>query len=191
MEFCVYNRPMKEQFVYHIKPDPMQGSILYPLNKLKHLYPDMAIKPLEKYSWRKDLLQRKIPGLDVFWNDVLHFTTLHPIKTFEALKQLRGPVGRTIQIIYVPLKCLEEARCVYFMGSDRSRNSLAEMHPEEIMPFVKSEYEEAQNVSDAQIEKWKENLQNSEPVLFFSRTRHLLYAGALDISGLVTESLAI
>ncbi len=169
----------------------MQGSILYPLNRLKQLHPELAKKPLEKYSWRQDLLQRKIPSLNVLWNDVLHFTTLHPSKTFDALKLLKGSVGKRIQIVHVPVSLLDERRCVYFVGSDRARNNLSEMHTEEVFPFIRTEYQEAQNVSEAQIEKWKENLQKSEPVLLFSRTRHLLYAGELEISGFTVEPLEI
>jgi hypothetical protein len=177
--------------VYHIKPDPMEGSILFPLNKLAKIYPELTKKPMEKYSWRPELLSRKIPGLNVLWNDVLHFSTLHPKYTFQSLRDIKGPVGRTIEIIHVPIELLEPRNCVYFLGSDKVRESLSEMHLEEIRKFIPSEYQEANEVSRDQIAKWKENLQKSEPMLLFSRTRHLLYAGDLDIGGLTIESLEI
>ena len=38
------------EFLYHRVPVNMEGSILYPLNQLKNLHPDIYVEHVKKYA---------------------------------------------------------------------------------------------------------------------------------------------
>ncbi len=65
--------------MYHRKPDDMQGSVLYPLNSLEILSPQVFAKHRQKYEGREHVLDTVIPEpLNCKWNDALHFTAVPP-----------------------------------------------------------------------------------------------------------------
>jgi hypothetical protein len=78
---------MSQKHLYHWVPKNMQGTTLYPLNQLKITMPEVYAEHVKKYVGREKLLERKIPILNCFWNDVLHFTAVHPDKVNAALNE--------------------------------------------------------------------------------------------------------
>lgn len=67
--------------LYHMKPFDMRGDVLYPLNAMKDIYPDIYEKQIAKYDdhpSRKKLPLRRIPKLDCLWNDVIQCAPVHP-----------------------------------------------------------------------------------------------------------------
>ena len=50
----------------------MRGDVLYPLNTLRGLYPDVFERERGKYAGREALLELRIPILDVLCNNALH-----------------------------------------------------------------------------------------------------------------------
>lgn len=75
------------EYIYHAVPEMMSGETLYPLNTLRKIYPEAYEYAVRKYDWRRDYLELTIPKLDCLWNDVLHFSMIHPheiFKEFEA-----------------------------------------------------------------------------------------------------------
>jgi hypothetical protein len=77
----------KKRFVYHRVPVNLNGSVLYPLNQLKQIYPDVAEVQLKNYQGREALLSQPIPLLNCLWNDVLHFSPVHPTKIKAAMEE--------------------------------------------------------------------------------------------------------
>ncbi len=71
--------------VYHYVPKTFIGTILYPLNQLEDTLPDVHTMQVAKYRGRDALLSRRLPYLDCLWNDVLHFSPVHPAKLREAI----------------------------------------------------------------------------------------------------------
>lgn len=47
--------------IYHLVPSNLAGSILYPLNRLKETFPEVAVTHVKKYEGREGLLNRRIP----------------------------------------------------------------------------------------------------------------------------------
>jgi hypothetical protein len=72
-------------FVYHWVPAAMVGSTLYPLNDLEQREPDVWRRERAKYDGRKHVLEVPVPPLDCLWNDVLHFSPVHPAEIVAAL----------------------------------------------------------------------------------------------------------
>ena len=67
-------------YLYHRVPDDMKGSILYPLNQLRNVYPSLYAAKAASYKNREAVMQARIPILDCLWNDVIHFSPVHPSK---------------------------------------------------------------------------------------------------------------
>ena len=72
-------------FIYHHVPLNLTGTALRPLNRLKDTEPDLYEQNVQKYKGREGLLQSRVIGLNCLWNDVLHFSPVHPKEVSEAL----------------------------------------------------------------------------------------------------------
>ena len=66
------------EYLYHRVPKNMNGTMLYPLNVLKNLQPEIYAEHVKKYEGREELLTTEIPPLNCLWNDVLHMTAVSP-----------------------------------------------------------------------------------------------------------------
>jgi hypothetical protein len=66
--------------LYHRRAPGFRGEILYPLHQLKDVANDVYEAQIEKYRGRESLLEQRVPFLDCRWNDVLHFSPVHPGK---------------------------------------------------------------------------------------------------------------
>ena len=72
--------------LYHRRPPDLRGSVLYPLNELRSVAPDLYERQRAKYSGREELLRQRVPRLDCLWNDVLHFSPVHPMRIGELAR---------------------------------------------------------------------------------------------------------
>jgi hypothetical protein len=62
--------------------------VLYPLNQLKDYYPDLYASLRQNYATREDIASLHIPPLgNCPWNDVLHFSPVHPRLLRDALAE--------------------------------------------------------------------------------------------------------
>jgi hypothetical protein len=98
----------KLQHIYHAVPSPMFGNILYPLNDLHAIYPDAYELAVRKYEWRKSLLDQIIPRLECLWNDVLHFTLIHPNHIFEELKAAGYSGDASVMFYEIPIESVTD-----------------------------------------------------------------------------------
>src|SRR5687767_13236025 len=69
--------------IYHRRPDDLFGQTLYPLNRLKDVAPEQYARQRAKYEGREALCDFRVPHLNCLWNDVLHFSPVHPAKLRE------------------------------------------------------------------------------------------------------------
>ena len=74
-------------YLYPIVPEKVVGKKLYPLNVLKYKLPEVYKKEIKKYKGREYVLEKKIPTLNCFWNDALHFVAVHPKKIKNELEK--------------------------------------------------------------------------------------------------------
>ena len=71
--------------LFHFVPEAMVGTILYPLNDLREREPETWRREVTKYEGREHLLGEQIARLGCLWNDVLHFSVVHPREIVAAL----------------------------------------------------------------------------------------------------------
>jgi len=69
---------MQEVYIYHIRRPDFIGSRLYPLNRFKDKLPAIYENAIKKYEGREWLMAAMLPILGCLWNDVLHFSLMHP-----------------------------------------------------------------------------------------------------------------
>lgn len=86
-------------YLYHGIPEDMKGGKLIPLSKMLEVDPELWAKYLEKYKWREEILERKIPLLNCLWNDIVQLLPLHPCQLFEVQKEL-GLIIETLDYKY-------------------------------------------------------------------------------------------
>jgi hypothetical protein len=78
--------PHSEHYVYHRVPRNLRGSILYPLNGMREIFPDLYRDLRKNYASREDIAALRIPPLGYcLWNDVLHLSPVHPERIKDAL----------------------------------------------------------------------------------------------------------
>ncbi|MBK8551651.1 MAG: hypothetical protein IPL53_11555 [Ignavibacteria bacterium] len=65
-------------YLYHRVPKNLRGNVLYPLNTLKEIHPDLYEQQASKYAGREHITCQIIPILNCLWNDVLHFSAVNP-----------------------------------------------------------------------------------------------------------------
>ncbi len=94
------------QYVYHAVPEKMLGTTLYPLNTLRTIYPEAYDIAAKKYEWRKHFLELTIPRLECLWNDVLHFTIVHPREILNELKAAGYNSNKSYLFYEIPIASL-------------------------------------------------------------------------------------
>lgn len=97
-------------FLYHHVPADMQGSVLYPLEKLKERAPTLWVKQVKKYEGRQGLLKCRIPPLNCLWGEVLFFSPIHPQKICDALR--RAGIHRSMRCFEIPAHLLSKEKTV-------------------------------------------------------------------------------
>lgn len=167
-----------KNYLYHFVPQGMIGNILFPLNKLKDVYPSLYREEVKKYQGREVLLQRKIPQLDCLWNDVIFLLAVHPSSVNETIGRygLRTPKewGWT-SCFQIDLEMLDSSLlCTFIHLSDGTQT---------FSNFDKDRMTEYSIIPEAQHQYYREKAAtNSKNFLFASRIWHVLYKGTIDVT---------
>ena len=172
---------LMNNFIYHRVVDNMQGSILYPLNQLKNIFPDEFAEHIKKYENREHLLSTKIPLLDCLWNDVLHFTTVHPNVLFENLSRAGYDAEELVwrRWFEIPIDRLDPKNtlvCLYCRDTDLIPQA------RDFFPFDSSKLYEYATVPPETIEYYKKQKKIGARPLLFHRVPYILYKGIIDTS---------
>ena len=178
------------QFIYHRMPSPMRGKVLYPLNELKRIYPDVYDIHVKKYSFRMELMECIIPRLKCRWNDVLHFSPIHPQRVLDKLREVKSEIGPTKSVIIkIPINEINGLPGVIFRARTNSSDYDELFKSCEIRDIIPSEYKELEAVPQQTIDFWHEAKRKGEPMLWYHLVPHFLIKSQLDISNFETEEL--
>jgi hypothetical protein len=75
--------------VYHLIPESIRGRTLYPLNRLKNLFPDIYEKENGKYQGRESTREIYIEPLRCYWGDVVFLCPV-PTKLIQERQRMKG-----------------------------------------------------------------------------------------------------
>ena len=164
-------------YLYHRVPENMKGDILYPLNQLKNVYPDIYLKEVEKYKGREEVMKQEVPYLNCLWNDVLHLSAVHPIEIDNALRKEGTQLsGRLFYEIDPHL--LETRNTVVYLFRDRSKDK------SNFVPFDPEEVSEFSIFPKKTQSYYTEVIRRGGRPLLWVYVPHFMYLGSLNTVGL-------
>ncbi|MBP6904494.1 MAG: class I SAM-dependent methyltransferase [Candidatus Pacebacteria bacterium] len=156
----------------------MEGDILYPLNTLKETNRELYEKQAKKYIGREHVMEQFIPTLKCKWNDVLHFSPIHPEEIKKALIEagIQTREGKFYQID--PAIFPVEDTTVYLYRHSKKENN---MEPENFTSYDPTALEQYASVSEGTKAYYKEMYEKGERPLLYVKVPHILYKGSITI----------
>lgn len=166
-------------FLYHKVPKYFTGKILYPLNKLKSLLPEVYKLELVKYEGREDLMTLKIPLLDCLWNDVLHLSPIPPHEIKFALKEAGYTPRPTRYFVIDPSSLAVDDVVIYTFNHDTR-----EVDERDMLWFDYSRLKAYVHLPEKTKKYFKSEFQKGVPYpLLHMHAPHIFYKGTIDVSG--------
>lgn len=161
-------------YLYHGKHPEIKGDILYPLNMLRAIYPDLYDAHVKRYAGKEKILEDVIPVLNCLWNDVLHFSPVHPAEIKKAFTEL----GKDFEAEYfeVPAELLEPEKSIIYLNGE-----IPKMDPKNWLPFSPETVSQFSQLPELTKLHYKEQFEKNESPLLYAKTPHILYKGALNI----------
>jgi hypothetical protein len=157
-------------------PVKLAGDTLYPLNKLRGLYPELYTEQRAKYSNRPHVPESYIEPLDCAWGDVVFLTPVHPQDVFQAISEAGFQRPQRTGFFEIDAESLDPALTTIWLGHAQERKT------ESYLPYETNRLKSLQSVSDytrAYYADCKES--NVRPLLWHGLT-HVLYKGEIHIS---------
>lgn len=159
----------------------MQGEVLYPLNALKSVMPEVYDRQVRKYKGRERVLKELIPPLDCLWNDVLHLSPINPqiiVNTMRAHGLYNQTVEEPFKVFQVPVEIIVPETTVYFQDYNFDYLNF-DLNKRKFWPFNSTTYEEQSSVNTAQLHMWQEDKAAGRPLFWYSHTAHVLAKQAI------------
>lgn len=166
------------QFLYHARPRDMRGDVLYPLNMLQATYPDLYEDERGKYAGRREeLLELRIPVLEVLWNDALHLSPIHPSHLAAAWDEagLSSPAWER-EFFEIPVGRVEGLECVWFASGALPLDDVTRFDPNAYQELVQPPASHRQY-----LRRCKASGRRPRP---FAYLPHVLVAAPLNVAGL-------
>ncbi len=156
----------------------MKGSELIPLNKMLEVDAELRAKYLEKYKGREEILERRIPLLDCLWNDVVQLLPLHPRQLFELQQEL-GLIPEIPDYRYyqIDVKALNPSKTVIYFKTAPSEEHVTVKWLKDV------NLDELQGIPEATQNYYESMVGTGEPVFNYQFVPHVVYQGAVDVSG--------
>jgi hypothetical protein len=172
---------IKLSYLYHRVPDDLKGHILYPLNQLKSVYPSLYAAKSASYQNRETVMQARLPILDCLWNDVLHFSPVHPSKIQKA-RVAAGFSRRPRRYFEVDpvVKGLNAENAVIFLHQRVNPESF-QLDDADFRVFNPRELKLLEELPESTLVYYKEMFANGKRPLTYLFVPHILYQGQLDI----------
>jgi hypothetical protein len=172
-------------YIYHMRPPDMVGNILYPLNRLRDMHPEIYARQIAKYDdhpARKLLPTKVVPKLNCLWNDVVQCAPIHPHYIYRALNERNITVNPATQFFQIPVERLVNVRVVIFYDSF---NDLSEpLKDEWVQLFEAATYRELTELP-AETLKWYDRLaEMGVKRALFAGIPHIFVQGEISVAGL-------
>jgi len=164
------------KYLYHQLLKDMEGSTLYPLNELQEIYPDLYAKKVQKYQDRENLLDEMVPILNCKWNDVLHFSPVHPKETQKTFKEIDHEFhGKFLEIDPKLLDLDKTVTYLYFTDGPG-------LNPKEVIRFNPKDLEEYSRLRYETKKYYREKYLTSKRPLLFYKIPHILFKGTISLN---------
>jgi len=186
------------RYVYHLCAPDFRGDILYPLDTLRPVYPDLYERERVKYEGRDSVLRFVVPHLGVTWGATVNLSALDPACLVAERRKLGVPFSNLLQrrVLRIPIERLAGLPAVrynsatHWINSSPGDASVPLTPPDhEFAPLDPAHYEEAEHVPELHTEYLQRQLARGERALGFVFVPHVLVASPIDVAGLKAEPL--
>lgn len=168
-------------FLYHLVPPAMQGSVLYPLNDLKDIYPDTYAYEIKKYEGREHVMEQKIPPWNCEWNDALFLSPVDPAVIKRTLQELGFPFQKEISYYEIDAKVLDPKKTIVFLFPPTKKKGDTAKE-EDFLPYNSNDMEKYTTIPEATVTYFKKAIANGRKPLLYVYIPHILYRGGLDVN---------
>ena len=176
----------------------MVGEVIYPLSQLREVDGRRYEFQVAKYAGRESVLDFRIPGLGVKFNDTVHCAALHPYHLykarldagFEVPRRPEPPAWATGLAFEIPLERILQHRVIWYsvrtLWINGAPNEDVPLVPpaNEFEPFDPERYRPLPGPTQAHIEYLRRMKERGERGLMYVHIPHVLVAGQVDVSGL-------
>lgn len=167
-------------YIYHKVPENMVGNKLYPLNRLKDVFPDLYNEQVKKYEGRIHVMDYKIPPLNCLWNDVLHFVAVDPKETKKNLEEARGKSISKLHFYKIDPNLLDPDNTVVYKFDNIGPGK--EKRKEDFVPYNPKEISNLSVFPEVTKNYYKQAFNKGKRPLIYIGIPHILYKGTLDVS---------
>ena len=181
---------MSGVYVYHRVPVNLRGSVLYPLNELKDVYPDLYVELRKSYATRQDIASLRLPQLGYcLWNDVLHFTAAHP----SALKAAVESAGHVLpdgwnRFFRIDTSLLHASSAAIYKNSlgplwsgKFDVDAASEQIGSDCLPFDPAALADFTEIPEA-TRRYYSSVPPGAALLLFLNVPHVFYRGRIDLN---------
>lgn len=184
------NTPYGGPYVYHRVPPKLRGKVLYPLNRLERVYPDLYLELQQNYASRRDIAALRVPPLgNCLWNDVLHLSPVHPSRLQAALADAGHHLPEAWRVFYqIDAHLLDPTSTVLyrmsrvFWSGDFDINESSAQIGEECAPLLLEQLDSCAEVPALASEYYASVPPGGGPLALFLGITHVLYKGEIDTS---------
>lgn len=169
-------------YLYHSVPKNLQGNILYPLNVLKAKHSDIYEQQVSKYIGREHITQQRIPTLDCLWNDVLHFSAVHPKEVKQALIDAGQNPDFTMSYYQIDSSMIEPKKTIVYLYNHTDDKD--KMNEKNFVPYNFDEIAQFSEMPQATKDYYRDMIDMGERPLLYHRIPHILYKGTIDVTNL-------
>lgn len=173
------------QYIYHLRPDPFEGTSLIPLNSMD-VNSDLYKRHADKYIGRENLMLEMIPKLNCKWNDVVQFSALNPQIIASKLKEInpRMELART-EYFKIPIDEIVSKYevAIYERRANKVKGDFT-LHSDDVELLTLDNYKELTEVPITTINYWNEVKTSGGNFLWFPYVPHIFVKGIIDTSGL-------
>ena len=173
---------MAGEYIYHVKKPDFSGTRLYPLNTLKGSLPAVYENAIKKYEGREWLMEVKLPTLGCLWNDVLHFSLMHPSVIYKHLSEAGIDYSkRELFWFEVPLGDALAQPCVLYKNTRQDRSS-REFPESDFEPVRAGRVRELSGMPERNLLYYKECVAQKTYPLMWAYAPHVLVKGEFEVS---------
>ena len=166
-------------YLYHKVPKEMKGTILYPLNQLRDIFPEIYDAEVKKYEHRESILERRIPILGCLWNDVLHLSPVHPQQIKDALLKL-GYHDFEYKFYQLDADSINPSEAVIY--TYEHAQPLGGVDVKDFIPYTKDKISTLNNITETTTKYFQDKLSRGEEPLLFYGVPHILVKHNIDIT---------
>lgn len=162
----------------------MLGDVLYPLNRLKKIHPEIYERNLKRYAGRDHLRKAKIPQLNCLWNDVLHCSPIDLKILYRALLHA-GIDPAPLEYFSIPLARIEAGAAVIYKFSAESPGIGEAPSESDFQSFDHAQFRAPERVPSAASDYYARSAKQKSgfPYLFHG-IPHILVKQSMPVAGL-------